>query len=235
MRQRVEAPAPSGDSPARDRRPRPVCAPEVPEPVRRRLLAGGTDPATVLLTTIVAVLFGIGGLAILLSGARPSGASPVFGVVAGDGGLLVALAAGLVAVRGAVSQRRERAAEVAGVLLGRRRLAALAAADPPATTLLAAAQQAIDAIRAGSDILDEPSLRRIEWAVATAAGDCGADPARHAALADEVRRLERWGATGPAPSGTGPSLAALSDELDRAGLAVTELRRLTGTERERTD
>jgi len=55
----------------------------VPDQVRRRLLAGGTEPATVLLTTVVAVLFGAGGLAILLSGARPSGASPVFGPVAG--------------------------------------------------------------------------------------------------------------------------------------------------------
>lgn len=216
-------------------RPRPVCAPQVPDQVRRRLLAGGTEPATVLLTTVVAVLFGAGGLAILLSGARPSGASPLFGAVAGDGGLLVALVAALVAVRGAVSLRRERAAESAGVLFGRRRLAALAAADPPAAALLLAAQQAIDALRAGGDTLDEQSLRRIEWAVANTAADCGADPDRHAALADEVRRLERLVPAGPAPAGPQPSLAALSDELDRAGLAATELRRLTHGERDRTD
>ncbi|MEV0838221.1 hypothetical protein AB0I55_01565 [Actinocatenispora sera] len=203
--------------------------------MRRRLLAAGTEPATVLLTAIVAVLFGIGGLAILLSGARPSGASPLFGAVAGDGGLLVALVAGLVAVRGAVSLRRERAAESAGVLFDRRRLAALTAADPAAAALLLAAQQTIDAIRAGSETLDEASLRRIEWAVVTTAADCGADPARHAALADEVRRLERLASTGPAPSGSAPSLAALSDELDRAGLTASELRRLTGGDRDRTD
>lgn len=216
-------------------RPRPVCAPQVPDQVRRRLLAGATEPATVLLTTVVAVLFGVGGLAILLSGARPSGASPLFGAVAGDGGLLVALVAALVAVRGAVSLRRERAAESAGVLFGRRRLAALAAADPPAAALLLAAQRAIDAVRGGSDPLDEQSLRRIEWAVAHTAADCRADPDRHAALADEVRRLERLVPAGPAPSGPRASLAALSDELDRAGLAATELRRLTRGERDRTD
>ncbi|GAA4211727.1 hypothetical protein [Actinocatenispora rupis] len=223
---------------------RGVCAPDVPDAVRRRLSDAGPDPATVLLAAVVAVLAGVAGTAVLVSGARPDGASPVFGAVVGGGGLLVALVSTALAVRGAAALRRRRTAERAGWYVSAGSLAELAARDPAAGDLVAQAQAAVERIRCAAPgtpaaAVDGVALRRIEWSVVEAAR-APADDAGRARLAAEVTRLtelaESAGGHGvePAPDGTAP-VSRLADELDRAGLIATEMRRFAHGDKETTD
>ncbi|HEY3501615.1 MAG TPA: hypothetical protein VGN37_02375 [Actinocatenispora sp.] len=221
-----------------------VCAPDVPEAVRRGLDGAGPEPASVLLAAIVAVLAGVAGVAVLASGARPVGASAaVFGAAAGGGGLLVALVAAVLAVRGAVRLRRARAAERTGRYVSARALADLAERDPAAAALVARTQETVRRIRASpgalAAALDEAALRRIEWSVAEAALRL-ADDAERERLAAEVARLDELVRTAaeldvPRPSGAEPSVARLTDDLDRASLIATEIRRFAGSDRKSTD
>ncbi|GIL30007.1 hypothetical protein [Actinocatenispora comari] len=170
---------------------RPVCAPQVSEPMRRRLL-DGADSSMALLAAVLTALFGAGAVAVLASSGRPEGAPHTFDELVGGGGLLVAGAAGLTVVHGVFCALRRRWAQRTGVFLSRHLLADLAVRDPQAAALLALAQRDIDRIRAASARDDEPALRRAEWAVSRAALDCGGDAAHRTALSDQVDQLSRW-------------------------------------------
>jgi|GEM_PF-6940682 len=171
---------------------RPVCAPELPEPTRARLLAGSTDASTTLLAAVLAALFGAGAVAVLVGGVRPDGAPHAFDELAGGGGLVLAACAALTAAHGALGAARRRWWQRSGRYLSRHALADLVARDPQSAVLLAAAQRDVERIRAAAPGVDEPVLRRAEWTVARAALDCGGDADRRAELAEQADQLARW-------------------------------------------
>jgi hypothetical protein len=211
-------------------------APGVPAAERRRLVAAERARDGVVyaaFAALVAVLFGVAGLAVLLSGAAPGGASrAVFDAVAGGGALLVAVAAGLLAARGGARAVTRRVGEREDRYVGRHRLAELARDAPELGALAMRAQTAADRIRsttafggpALNGVVDADGLDRIEWAIVGAALR-RADPAdlkrqvdRLDGLADSADRIDRALATAPGPDG-------LSEDLDRAHGAANDVER----------
>jgi hypothetical protein len=231
---------------------RDTFAPGVPAAERRRLAAAeaGRDGAVyAAFAALVAVLFGVAGLAVLLSGAAPEGASRgLFDAVAGGGALLVALAAGLAAARGGARAVTRRTGAREDRYVGRHQLAELARSAPGSGRLVARAQAAADRIRAttafGSPamdaVVDAAGLDRIEWTlVHRALGPVGAVPTgpddlaiqvdQLETLADSAERIDRALAP-PALAGPAVPSADLADDLERAARAADDVERyLRGT------
>jgi hypothetical protein len=234
---------------------RDTFAPGVPAAERRRLAAAeaGRDGAVyAAFAALVAVLFGVAGLAVLLSGAAPEGASRgLFDAVAGGGALLVALAAGLVAARGGARAVTRRTGAREDRYVGRHQLAELARSAPEPGRLVARAQAAADRIRAttafGSPamdaVVDAAGLDRIEWTlVHRALGPAGPAPTGPAGsddlaiqldqletLAGSAERIDRALAS-PALAGPAVPSADLADDLERAARAADDVERyLRGT------
>ena len=215
-------------------------APDVPADQRRRLAAAERardGVAYAVFAALVAVLFGVAGLAVLLSGAAPQGTShALFDAVAGGGALLVAVAAGALAVRGGAHARTRRSG--GDRYAGRHQLAAL---PPELGALVARAQRSADRIRgtaafAGSalaGVIDAEALDRIEWSVvrealrraetgATDPGDLTARVDRLEGLADTTARID---AALTASSRDVEPPDGLSDELDRAADVAADVER----------
>jgi hypothetical protein len=226
-------------------------APGVPAAERRRLAAAeaGRDGAVyAAFAALVAVLFGVAGLAVLLSGAAPDGASKgLFDAVAGGGALLVALAAGLVAARGGAHAVTRRMGTREERYVGCRRLAELAQSAPELGQLVARVQAAADRIRATAAfggpaldaVVDADGLDRIEWtlirrALLERAGDglAGDDHADDLAgqvdrlekLADSAERIDRALAA-PEPAAPTPTSLRELDDLERAAGAADDVER----------
>ncbi|MGA8117510.1 MAG: hypothetical protein WCA46_28055 [Actinocatenispora sp.] len=235
-------------SPSGQHRFRAVVAPQLPAKLRERLATDrGADPSTVALAGVLTVLFGVAGVAVIVSGAAPRDASPVlFGAVAGGGGLLIALVAALTALRGAAALRRSGAVRRAGLLIDRHTLDELATRQPAAGAVVARTQRAVDRIRASeayrtgnlSTVIDNDALDRIEWTVAEAAlrrDDTGRELVELAAQVTRLEKLadtaEQLGAADPARSGgVPPATGQLSDELERSTLVAEEMLHLRRSE-----
>jgi hypothetical protein len=228
-------------------------APGVPAAERRRLAAAeaGRDGAVyAAFAALVAVLFGVAGLAVLLSGAAPDGASKgLFDAVAGGGALLVALAAGVIAARGGAHAVTRRMGTREERYVGQRRLAELAQASPERGRLVARVQVAADRIRSTAAfggpaldaVVDADGLDRIEWtlirqALLGRAADHRADD-RADDLADQVERLDKLAGSAeridralaaPEPAAPGtptPTSLREFDDLERAAGAADDVER----------
>lgn len=219
-------------------------APGVPAAERRRLAAAeaGRDGAVyAAFAALVAVLFGVAGLAVLLSGAAPDGASKgLFDAVAGGGALLVALAAGLVAARGGAHVVTRRMGTRERRYVGRRTLAELAQSSPELGRLVARVQVAADQIRstaafggpAMDAVIDADGLDRIEWTLirqvlSAAAGDLDEQVERLEKLADSAGRIDRALAAPEPAAPAAPTPASLRefDDLERAAGAADDVER----------
>ena len=218
-------------------------APGVGAAERKRLGAAEAardGVAYAVFAALVAVLFGVAGLAVLLSGAAPVGASrALFDAVAGGGALLVATAAGLVAVRGGTRAAARRTGQDRYV--GRHRLAELALSAPELGRLVAEAQRSADRIRATAayrgpaleGVISAEALDRIEWTIVREALRLGDSPAgpeklryqvdRLAALADSAERIDA--ALAAAPPALATPDTGLAEDLDRAAGAAADVER----------
>lgn len=219
---------------------RDTFAPEVPERERRRLSAAeaGRDGVVyAAFAALVAVLFGVAGLAVLLSGAAPDGASKgLFDAVAGGGALLVAVAAGLVAARGGARAVTRRMGNREHRYVGRHRLAELAQSAPELGRLVARVQAAADRIRATpafgepamDAVIDAAGLDRIEWTLIQQAlhpsgeGDLAGQADQLETLAESAERIDRALA---APLPPAPHPVDLSDDLYQATRAAHDVER----------
>ncbi|WP_163505493.1 hypothetical protein [Fodinicola acaciae] len=180
---------------------RPVFAPAVPENARRDL-SGEPDPSPlpVVLAALVGVVFGLAGIAVIVSGGHPRDADPVvFQAVAGGGSLLVAVLALIACVRTAAGQRATRRAyaQWSEQVVAERELATIAADVPEIGAILRQAFQAIDDIRESgpyrdgwlNSVLDAAALDGAEWSIAVEARRAHRAGAMTASLTGQANRL----------------------------------------------
>jgi hypothetical protein len=151
----------------------------------------------VVLAGLISVVFGVAGIAVVVSGAHPRGADPlVFQAVAGGGMLLVAVLALIACVRTAARQRatRQAYARWGDQIVTESELAAV---SPDIGRLVGQAFQAIDQIRESvpyrdgwlDSVLDAAAIDAAEWSVAVEARRAQRNGKVTASLTGQVERL----------------------------------------------